>query len=108
MLCTRNLLRKSDKYTVSFQDVTRTNALLKKAGIYDQVDEMTQDSLAKILGVDAVIKCKYSYQKTASEGGAIVKTVLCGTLGSKTGGGTLVMKFIMEMMVIYYGVFLRK
>ena len=86
------LLRKNDKYSVSFQDVTRTNALLKKAGVYDDIDALTQDSIAKILGVDAVIKCKYSYEKTASEGGAIAKTVLFGGLGSKTGGGTLVMQ----------------
>jgi hypothetical protein len=86
------LLRKNDKYSVTFQDVTRTNALLKKAGVIDDIDAITQDSLALILGVDAVIKCKYSYEKTASEGGAIVKTVLFGGMGSKTGGGTLVMQ----------------
>jgi hypothetical protein len=86
------LLRKNDKYSVTFQDVARTNALLKKAGMMDDIDAYTQDTIAKVLGVDAVIRCKYSYEKTASEGGAIVKTVLFGSMGSKTGGGTLVMQ----------------
>jgi hypothetical protein len=86
------LLRKSDKYTVSFQDVSRTNALLKSKGILDQLDVLTQDSVCKILGVDAVIKCNYAYEKTASEAVAIVKTVLIGSLGSKTGSGALTMQ----------------
>ena len=86
------LLRKSNKYSVTFQDVTRTNALLRSSGIMDKLDILTQDSIAKILGVDAVIKCNYSYEKTASEAGAIVKTVLIGGMGSKTGSGALTMQ----------------
>ena len=86
------LLRKADKYTVTFQDPTRTNALLKAKGVYDQLDLLTQDSICKILGVDAVIKCKYDYEKTASEGAAIAKTVLFGSLGSKTGSGALTLQ----------------
>ncbi len=86
------LLRKSNKYSVTFQDVSRTNALLKSNGILDKLDILTQDSIAKILGVDAVIKCNYSYEKTASEAGAIVKTVLIGGMGSKTGSGALTMQ----------------
>lgn len=86
------LLRKADNYTVSFQDVDRTNALLKQHNMYDNLDAFTADSICKILKVDAVIKCKYDYQKTASEGGAIVKTVLFGGLGSKTGSGALTMQ----------------
>lgn len=86
------LLRKADKYSVSFQDVDRTNALLKSKGVYDKMDIMTQDSIAKILGVDAVIKCSYSYEKTASEAGAIAKTVLFGGIGGKTGSGGLTMQ----------------
>lgn len=86
------LLRKADKYTVTFQDVDRTNALLKSKGIFDKLDEMTQDSVCKLLGVDAVVKCRYSYEKTASEAGAIAKTLLFGSLGSKTGSGALTMQ----------------
>jgi hypothetical protein len=86
------LLRKADKYSVSFQDVDRTNALLKSKGIFDKLDEITQDSICKALGVDAVVKCNYAYEKTASEGGAIAKTILFGSMGSKTGSGALTMQ----------------
>ena len=86
------LLRKANNYSVTFQDPTRTNALLKAKGVYDQLDLLTQDSICKILGVDAVIKCRYDYEKTASEGAAIAKTVLFGGIGSKTGSGALTMQ----------------
>lgn len=86
------LLRKSDKYFVTFQDPTRTNALLKAKGVYDQLDLLTQDSICKILGADAAITCKYAYEKTASESGAIIKTALFGSMGSKTGSGALTMQ----------------
>ena len=86
------LLRKEGKYTVTFQDVDRTNALLKSKGVMDKISELTADSLCKILGVDAVIKCRYTYEKTASEAGAIAKTLLFGSMGSKTGAGALTMQ----------------
>jgi hypothetical protein len=85
------LLRKSEEYTVSFQDVERTNALLKKAGVFDKLDETLQDSLSKILGVDAVIKCSYAYEKTGSEAGAIAKTLVFG-VGGSTASGDLTMQ----------------
>ncbi len=86
------LLRKQNDYMVSFQDVDRTNTLLKQAGVYDKLDELTQDSICKILKVDAAIKSKYAYEKTASDGAAIAKTVLFGSMGSKTGSGGLTMQ----------------
>lgn len=87
------LLRKSKKYSVDFQDVDRTNALLKSNGIMDRLDVMTADSICKILKVDAVIKSRYTYEKTASEAGAIAKTILLGSaLGGKTGSGALTMQ----------------
>lgn len=86
------LLRKADKYSVTFQDVARTNALLKSKGIFNKIDELTQDSVCKALGVDAVVKCRYSYEKTASEAGAIAKTLLFGSAAGKTGSGALTMQ----------------
>ena len=85
------LLRKSEEYTVSFQDVERTNALLKRAGVFDKLDETLQDSLSKILGVDAVIKCSYAYEKTGSEAGAIAKSLVLG-VGGSTASGDLTMQ----------------
>lgn len=85
------LLRKSDKYSVSFQETERTNILLKKAGIYNNIEEILPDSICKVLNVDAVIKCAYAYEKTGSEAGAIAKVVLLGG-GGKTGSGGLTMQ----------------
>jgi hypothetical protein len=85
------LLRKSKDYTVSFQEVDRTNALLKKAGLFDNVDEILADSLCKILGVDAIIKSSWSYQKTGSQGAAIATALLFG-VATNTGSGQLVMQ----------------
>lgn len=79
------LLRKSGDYTVSVQDVERTNILLKQNKMFDNLEELTPDAMAKILGVDAVIKCSYAYEKTGSEGMAIVSTILFGTGKISTG-----------------------
>lgn len=83
------LLRKIDNYTVDFQDVDKTNVLLKKAGVENKLDEMTKDEIAKILGVDAVIGGKFEQEQSRSEAGAIVTTVLLGFGAGKTGSGTL-------------------
>lgn len=86
------LLRKASKYSVSFQDVEKTNTILKQKGVYDQLDKVTKDSLCAWLGVDAVISGNFLQEKTTSEGAAIAKTVLFGSLGSKTGSGSLTMQ----------------
>ncbi|WP_449436231.1 hypothetical protein [Pedobacter steynii] len=85
------LLRKAQNYTVEFQDVEKTNILLKKKGLTDSLDVLTKDEIAKALGVDAVISGKYENEQSRSEAGAIVTTVLFGGLGSKTGSGALTM-----------------
>lgn len=86
------LLRKSSDFTVEVQDIDKTNSLLKKAGSFDKLDELSGDELAKILGVDAVIKCSYSYQKTKSEGAAIALTLLVGFGTGKVATGELTMQ----------------
>jgi hypothetical protein len=85
------LLRKAENYTVTFQDVDRTNAMLKKAGILDNLEEVLSDSICSILKVDAVIRCNWSYAKTGSEAGAIASAMLLG-VGKGTGSGQLVMQ----------------
>lgn len=86
------LLRKDGKYSVTFQEVDRTNILLKKAGVYDKLGETLPDSIAKILGVDAIIKCTYDHEIVGgSEGGAIAKAILFGG-ASRTGSGGLTMQ----------------
>ena len=86
------LLRKSDDYTVQVQDVEKTNLLLKKANLFEKLDEALPEEIAKVLGVDAVIKCSYAYEKTGSEGAAIVKTLLIGFGTGKVATGGLTMQ----------------
>lgn len=85
------LLRKSDNYTVQFQEVDKTNILLKKFKLIDSMDVVTKDQIAKALGVDAVIYGKYETENTRSEAGAIVTSILFSGIGSKTGSGALTM-----------------
>lgn len=85
------LLRKADEYSVAFQDVDKTNILLKKAGLEGKLDEHTKDEVAKILGVDAVIGGRFETEQTKSDGAAIATMVLLGGIGGKTGTGSLVL-----------------
>lgn len=86
------LLRKTEEYSVTFHDVDRTNTLLKQKGLYDRLSEVPQDSICKALGVDAVVKRSFAYEKIGSEGGAIVKSILFGSSFAKTGSGSLTMQ----------------
>ncbi len=83
------LLRKGKDYNVDFQDVDKTNILLKKAGMADKLDEFTKDEMAKALGVDAVIGGRFETEQSKSEAGAIASAVLFGGWGGKTGSGSL-------------------
>lgn len=85
------LIRKAENYTVTFQDVEKTNILLRKAGILDKLDEELPETVAGILGVDAVVRCNYAYEKTGSEAGAIIGAALIGG-AAKTGSGALTMQ----------------
>ncbi|NDK56970.1 hypothetical protein [Pontibacter fetidus] len=85
------LLRKSKNYTVTFQDVEKTNILLKKAGMYSKLDEFTRDEIAKALGVDAVIGGRFDMEQSKSEAAAIASAVVFGGFGGKTGTGSLTM-----------------
>lgn len=86
------LLNKSSDYVVEVQDVDKTNVLLNKSGLIDKLDEAASEDLAKILGVDAVIKCSYAYEKTKSEGAAIALTLLVGFGTGKVASGALTMQ----------------
>lgn len=102
------LLRKASDYYVTFQDVQRTNILLKQAGVFDKIESITADSLCKILKVDGVVQASYAYQRTGSEAAAIAKTLVFGFGGSTASGaltmqinngadGTLLWRFYKEM-----------
>lgn len=79
------LLRKADKYhyTVTFQDINKTNALLKKANIrYEDLASTDRGALAKALGVDAVIQDNIRMEKPMSDGAAVAVGLLVGAWGS--------------------------
>jgi len=78
-------LRRGDKYkyTVTFQDVTKTNSLLKGAGIqYTDLKTTDRAKLAQILGVDAVMQDRTNMEKPMSEGAAVAVGVLVGAWGA--------------------------
>jgi hypothetical protein len=78
-------LRRSGKfnYTVTFQDVNKTNALLKQAGInYSDLASKDRSEIAKILGVDAVLQNRSRMEKPMSEGAAVAVGLLVGAWGS--------------------------
>ena len=78
-------LRREAKYsyTVTFQDVTKTNAKLKEAGIsYNDLKTTDRAKLAKILGVDAVMQDRSSMEKPMSEGAAVAVGLLVGAWGN--------------------------
>lgn len=78
-------LRRGDKYkyTVTFQDVTKTNALLKEAGIsYKDLKTTDRAKIARILGVDAVMQDRTTMEKPMSEGAAVAVGLLVGAWGS--------------------------
>ncbi len=77
-------LRKSGKlnYTVNFQDISRTNSLLKASNLSSDFESRDQAEIAKILGVDAIIQNKSNMTKPMSEGAAVALGVLVGVWGS--------------------------
>jgi hypothetical protein len=79
------LLRRNDKmnFTVTFQDVNKTNSLLKKANIqYADLQGTSKKDLADLLGVDAVISTNVNMEKPMSEGASIAVGALTGFWGS--------------------------
>ena len=53
------LLQRQEKFTVTFQDIDKSNALIKKAGIaYQDITLNDKGELCKLLGVDAIISGK--------------------------------------------------
>ena len=78
-------LRRNDKmnYTVTFQDVSKTNSMLKKASIsYEDLRTSSKKELADLLGVDAIISTDINMEKPMSEGAAAALGVLVGVWGT--------------------------
>jgi hypothetical protein len=74
---------KKFKYTVTFQDISKTNAILLQNGIgYGDMRAKTKDELARLLNVDAVISTRVDMKKPMSEGAALAVGLLVGAWGS--------------------------
>lgn len=77
------LLKRLDQYTVQFQDVDQSNAILLKNGItYTSLKSHTAQEIAELLGVDGVIGGSIIMARPMSEGGAVALGVLTGTFGN--------------------------
>lgn len=86
-------LRRSEKfkYTVKFQDVSKTNSILKDAGLsYKDIRLKSKESMAQILGVDAVISNITTMDKPMSEGVAVAVGILIGAWGSTNNVNTTI------------------
>jgi hypothetical protein len=76
-------LKRSDDYTIKFQDVDKTNSMLEKAGVtYEAMRGQGKDELAKLLGVDVVLSGKAEMSKPMSDGAAIAIGVVFGVWGN--------------------------
>ncbi|MBC6990641.1 MULTISPECIES: hypothetical protein [Hymenobacter] len=79
------LLRRSQQrgYTVQFQDVMRTNSLLRESNIpYGELRTHSPQELAKLLGVDAVLTTSVRTSKPMSDGAAVAVGLLVGAWGA--------------------------
>ncbi len=79
------LLRRSNKfdYSVSFQDVSRTNARLQEAAIIpSDLAAIDRAELARTLGVDAVMQARFVMDKPMSDGAAVAIGLLVGAWGA--------------------------
>lgn len=66
-----------NRYTVTFQDISKTNILLHKAGLsYDDLRQMPREEAARLLGVDAVLSGHMLLSKPLPLAAAVVINVL--------------------------------
>ena len=71
------------KYTVKFQDISKTNSILADNKItYSDLKTKSKESLAQLLGVDAVITTRASMKKPMSEDAALALGLIVGVWGS--------------------------
>jgi hypothetical protein len=76
-------LRRHTDYTTQFQDIDRTNSILKKNNIkYEDLIGTDKAELCKLLGVDGIVSGKATMSKPMSEGGAIALGLLVGAWGA--------------------------
>jgi hypothetical protein len=80
---------KKDVYPIKVQSSEITNDLLKENNMLNDLNSFTPNQIAKVLGVDAVMYCDYTYTRTNSEFGAILNEQLFGYGKVATGELTM-------------------
>ena len=76
-------LQRNKDYSIEFQDVDRTNAILRKNNLtYEDISLKDRAELCQLLGVDGVVTGKISMSKPMSEGAAVAVGVLFGAWGA--------------------------
>jgi hypothetical protein len=76
-------LKRHKDYTTEFQDIDKTNALLKRNNItYEDLIVTDKAELCKLLGVDGIVSGKATMSKPMSEGGAVALGLLVGVWGA--------------------------
>ena len=81
-------LKMDEDYTVTFQDMDQTNALLKKENItFDKIVLQDKSELCKMLCVDGIISGKATMSRPMSEGSAAAASVAVNALTLLFGGG---------------------
>ena len=80
--------KKVDKgFTVTFQDIAKTNAILLKNNITNaNIESYTSEDLAKLLEVDGIISGSLNTDKPMSDGASLALGVLVGFYGSTNSG----------------------
>ncbi|GEM_PF-3688057 len=61
-------------YFVEFQDIDRTNQILRNSGLWNNLSRTPTEDIAKALGVDAVIRGDYE-QGTKNKGGILTLSI---------------------------------
>lgn len=81
-------------YFVEFQDVDRTNQILRSSGLWNNLSRTPTEEIAKALGVDAIIRGDYGQEKEERNvaekvAGTYAKIATFGIAGGKKSEGTL-------------------
>lgn len=86
-------MKKKGRMSQEIQDVSRTNALLKKNGLmtFEDIEAYTYDEIAKMLGVDAVFAGNVIATRSFGKGGAVAIAVLTG-VSVKTGDADVMVR----------------
>lgn len=90
----RHFAKNQFDYFVEFQDVDRTNQILRSSGLWNNLSRTPTEEIAKVLGVDAIIRGDYEQGKEERNvaekvAGTYAQIATFGLAGGKKNEGTL-------------------